>query len=96
MHGAERLRPSLIEHSRNRWLRLTLETAVDRALKESLAGADMSPAGAYAGPATVFIDDETPHIRKGEMVIVKPDPGLYETFTPPATRARKTRRGRPA
>ena len=79
----------MIEHSRNRWLRLTLEAAVDRALKESLAEADMRPAEAYAGLTPVFVDGDTPQIREGDMVIVKLDPSLCETFIPPATRAQK-------
>ena len=73
-----------------------IDAAVDQALQEPLVEADMSPAEAYAGPAPVFVDGETPPIREGDMVIVKLDPSLYETFIPPAIRAQKARRGRPA
>ena len=66
-----------------------MEAAVDRALKESLAEADMRPTEAYAGLTPVFVDGDTPQIREGDMVIVKLDPSLCETFIPPATRAQK-------
>ena len=57
---------------------------------------DLSPAEAYAGPTRVFVDGNTPPLRVGDMVIVKLDPSLYEAFIPPATRAQRGRRGRPA
>ena len=73
-----------------------IEEAIDKTLRSPMLAADADPAEAYTAPSRANSADSPPSIKDGDMVVVKLDPRLYDTFIPPAERALKGRRGRRA
>ena len=73
-----------------------IDEAIEKALNAPVLAADPDPAEAFAEASPAPPGRESPVLAIGDMVIVKLDPRLYDTFIPPAERARKERRGRKA
>ena len=84
----------LIEQERQ--LDQKIDEAIEKALNAPVLAADPDPAEAFAEASPAPPGRESPVLAIGDMVIVKLDPRLYDTFIPPAERARKERRGRKA
>jgi len=85
-----------VEHQQQTELDELIDAAIEAVLRTPLQTADPSPGDAFSNETTHDVAQELPRLSVGDMVIVKLDPDLYDSFIPPAKRAQKDRRGRSA